>query len=88
LIELILNSENKINKFNNVKKASIFVPVPEEQRKRGSFVHYFNSPSKNFYFYFFKKKKTSSINTFLLCLKKKPSISLEISSSFFFQKLI
>jgi hypothetical protein len=57
LIELILNSENKINKFNNVKKTPIFVTVPEEQRKKGSFVHYFNSPSKKFYFYFFKKKK-------------------------------
>jgi hypothetical protein len=56
LIELILNSENKINKFNNVKKTPIFVTVPEEQRKKGSFVHYFNSPSKNFDFNFFKKK--------------------------------
>jgi len=59
LIELILNSENKINKFNNVKKTPIFVPVPEEQRKKGSFVHYFNSPSKNFDFNFLKKKKVA-----------------------------
>jgi hypothetical protein len=85
LIELILNSENKINKFNNVKKASIFVPVPEEQRKRGSFVHYFNSPSKKFYFYFLKKKKTSSINTFLLCLKKNPPLALKSLLHFFFK---
>jgi len=41
LIELILNSENKINKFNNVKKAPIFVPVPEEQRKKGEFCSLF-----------------------------------------------
>lgn len=56
-IELILKSENKINKFNNVKKAPIFVLVPEEQRKKVSFVHYFNSLSKNFDFNFFEKKK-------------------------------